>query len=342
MEVATYPYYDGKGGLDFEGMKKAIKDAPSGSIFLLHACAHNPTGIDPSAEQWKVSPFFFSLIISHHWQELSQVFATYGQFAVFDAAYQGFASGDISKDNVSLRQFIDDGHQVVACQSFAKNMGLYGERAGAVHFVVENEHKKKEIFSQLQTLVRPMYSNPPIHGAKVPVCSFFSSNFPVHSPPPQPLFIRDILSFDTLPHFQIVTTILNDSKLYSEWEKDVKGMADRIISVREALVRELAAAGSTRDWSFITSQIGMFCYSGLSPEQCDELRTQYSIYMTRNGKFTSLFPSGSLPPSPSLLGSFRSFFIPFPFISLLSFSNRKNLDGWCHQRKCEVHCSSHA
>lgn len=108
LDVKTYRYYNKETiGLDIDGLIHDIKEAPGNSIFLLHACAHNPTGIDPTPEQWK---------------EISAAMKVKGHFPLFDMAYQGFASGDTGKDAFALRYFLDEGHPVALCQSFAKNM----------------------------------------------------------------------------------------------------------------------------------------------------------------------------------------------------------------------------
>jgi aspartate aminotransferase, mitochondrial len=108
LAVEQYRYYDKKTiGLDFEGMLADIKTAPKGSIFLFHACAHNPTGVDPTAEQWK---------------EISAAVKAQGHYSFFDMAYQGFASGDTDKDAFAVRYFVEQGHELCLCQSFAKNM----------------------------------------------------------------------------------------------------------------------------------------------------------------------------------------------------------------------------
>lgn len=108
LEVATYRYYNADTiGLDFEGLIADIKAAPKESIFLLHACAHNPTGIDPTVEQWK---------------EIEAAVRAQGHYCFFDMAYQGFASGDINKDAFAVRYFVEKGHNIALSQSFAKNM----------------------------------------------------------------------------------------------------------------------------------------------------------------------------------------------------------------------------
>eukprot|EP01091_Cochliopodium_minus_P004015 TRINITY_DN13938_c0_g1_i1.p1 TRINITY_DN13938_c0_g1~~TRINITY_DN13938_c0_g1_i1.p1 ORF type:complete len:446 (+),score=141.22 TRINITY_DN13938_c0_g1_i1:50-1339(+) len=236
FEVANYRYYLPKTcGLDNEGFIQDIKNAPEKSVILLHACAHNPTGVDPSQEVWS---------------EISKVCSQKGHFVFFDCAYQGFASGNPEKDAWAVRKFIQDGHKVAISQSFAKNFGLYGERIGAFTLVTNNPQETKALQSQLQILIRPMYSNPPVHGAR------------------------------------IVSTILGDPELTKLWREEVKLMADRIIQMRTNLVSSLHKHGSQRDWSHITKQIGMFCFSGLTPEQVDRLANEFSIYMTRNGRIS--------------------------------------------------------
>ncbi|KAF3905843.1 hypothetical protein AA313_de0207219 [Arthrobotrys entomopaga] len=236
LNVKQYRYYDKtKIALDKNGMLEDIKAAPNGSIILLHACAHNPTGIDPTQEQWK---------------EISQVVKEKRHFAFFDMAYQGFASGDTNGDAFALRHFVSEGHNVALCQSFAKNMGLYGERVGAFSLVCASPEEKKAVDSQLKILIRPMYSNPPINGAR------------------------------------IASQILNDPELNQQWLGEVKGMADRIIVMRESLKSELERLGSQKNWSHITSQIGMFTYTGLTPEQVDRLAKEFSVYGTRDGRMS--------------------------------------------------------
>jgi len=235
FEVSFYKYYDGVGGLDFSGLKSDILKAPDHSIFLFHVCAHNPTGIDPTIEQWK---------------ELSKICLQKQHFIFFDAAYQGFATGNVPHDAFALRHFIKDGHFPVVCQSFAKNFGLYGERIGALHFVASSSQQKKILDSQIKITIRPMYSNPPIYGAR------------------------------------LVSTILNDKELSTLWYKEVKIMADRIISCRKSLVNELKKVGSKRNWDHIVSQIGMFCYTGLKPDQVAKLIKDYHIYLTEDGRIS--------------------------------------------------------
>lgn len=236
LAVEKYRYYNKDTiSLDFEGLIEDIQNAPGGSIFLLHACAHNPTGVDPTVEQWK---------------EISQAIKKFGHFTFFDMAYQGFASGDTNKDAFPVRYFVSEGHSIFLAQSFAKNMGLYGERVGAFSIVCADIEEKERVESQIKILVRPLYSNPPIHGAR------------------------------------IASEILRNKELNSQWLGELKGMADRIITMRKLLKDELEAIGSKYDWSHITNQIGMFAYTGLTPEQMEKLAKEHSVYATKDGRIS--------------------------------------------------------
>ncbi|XP_039279683.1 aspartate aminotransferase, mitochondrial [Nilaparvata lugens] len=236
LTVKRYRYYDaGTCGLDFKGMLEDISKIPAKSVVLLHACAHNPTGVDPKPEQWK---------------ELSALIKSKNLFPFFDMAYQGFASGNVDNDAFAVRMFLEEGHDIILAQSFAKNMGLYGERVGTLTVTGQNEDEKSRVMSQLKILIRPMYSNPPIHGAR------------------------------------IVNEILNSQTLRASWLEEVKGMADRIIGMRTALKDNLKKCGSQKDWSHITDQIGMFCFTGLKPEQVERLTKDFSIYLTKDGRIS--------------------------------------------------------
>ncbi|KAL4400178.1 aspartate transaminase Aat1 [Malassezia pachydermatis] len=237
LEVKQYAYYDKNTvGLDFEGMLRDLREAPEQSIVLLHACAHNPTGVDPTQEQWK---------------KISEVVKEKKHFPLFDMAYQGFASGDTDRDAFAVRHFVEQGHEIALCQSFAKNMGLYGERCGLFSLVTADEDVRARVDSQLKITVRPLYSNPPVHGAR------------------------------------IAATILGDAQLYQQWLGEVKGMADRIGSMRTSLKDLLVNEyGSKRNWDHITNQIGMFAFLGITPEQVAELVNKYHIYLTSNGRIS--------------------------------------------------------
>jgi len=237
LEVRGYRYFDKKTvGLDFEGLKEDLQNAPEQAIVLLHACAHNPTGVDPTPAQWK---------------EISDIVKERKLFPFFDMAYQGFATGSTDRDAHAVRLFVSEGHQIALAQSFAKNMGLYGERAGAFSLTTADSEEKARVESQLKIIIRPMYSNPPLHGAR------------------------------------IANTILSSPELYKEWEAEVKEMAERIISMRERLYNELRGTHKTPgEWGHIKSQIGMFSFTGLTPPQTKALAERAHIYMTADGRIS--------------------------------------------------------
>jgi aspartate aminotransferase len=133
MDVRQYRYFDKKTkGLDFEGMLADLRNATAGSVVLLHTCAHNPTGVDPTLDQWK---------------QIAAVCDENRLYPFFDTAYAGFVSGDLDKDNVGLRYFLDAGFEMCIAQSFAKIMGLYGERTGALHFVCGDKQTAAKVLS---------------------------------------------------------------------------------------------------------------------------------------------------------------------------------------------------
>lgn len=236
LEVRKYRYYLPRTRLlDYEGMMEDLKKAPEGAVVLLHACAHNPTGVDPSPQQW---------------EGIRSVVQQRQLLPFFDSAYQGFASGSLERDATAVRMFADAGMELLLSQSYAKNMGLYGERVGALSVVTTDPKTTKKVESQLKQVIRPMYSNPPRHGAA------------------------------------IVATILGDQRLYEQWKVELKGMADRIITMREKLHQALVDQGAPGDWSFILKQIGMFSFTGLTKEQVTNMTNKWHIYMTFDGRIS--------------------------------------------------------
>ncbi|CAH1237325.1 unnamed protein product [Diabrotica balteata] len=152
-EERSYRYWDNKTrGLDFNGMIEDLRNAPEGAVIILHACAHNPTGSDPTPEQWT---------------EIAAVLKERKLFPFFDCAYQGFASGNLVKDASVVRKFAAEGYEFFCAQSFAKNFGLYNERVGNLTVVVSKPDLVAPVKSQLTLIVRGMYSNPPSHGARI-------------------------------------------------------------------------------------------------------------------------------------------------------------------------------
>lgn len=231
--VETHPYYDAaKRGVNFDGMLAALKAAPAGTIVVLHACCHNPTGYDITPEQW------------------DQVIAAVKEAKLtpfLDMAYQGFGNG-IQEDGAVIGKFVAAGLTFFVSTSFSKSFSLYGERVGALSVLCENKDEAARVLSQLKIMIRTNYSNPPIHGGAV------------------------------------VAAVLNNPELRALWEKELAEMRVRIKAMRQKLVDGLKAAGVTQDMSFITTQIGMFSYSGLSKEQMVRLRSEFGVYGTDTGR----------------------------------------------------------
>ncbi|EER34623.1 hypothetical protein CTRG_01484 [Candida tropicalis MYA-3404] len=240
LEPEFYAYYEtSKNDLDFDNLKQSLTNAPNESIVLLHACCHNPTGMDLTSEQW---------------DEVLQIVQDKKLFPLVDMAYQGFASGKPFEDIGMIRKLTQLANEnkipsFALCQSFAKNMGLYGERTGSISIITPSSESSKAVESQLKKLIRPMYSSPPIHGSK------------------------------------IVEVIFDESSgLLPEWLQELDNVVGRLNTVRSKLYEKLDK--SNYNWDHLLKQRGMFVYTGLSPEQVIRLRNEYSVYATEDGRFS--------------------------------------------------------
>ena len=233
FEVDSYPYYDAaKKGVDFDGMLACLNAAPAGTVVVLHACCHNPTGYDISPAQWE--------------QVIAAVKAR-NLVAFLDMAYQGFGDG-IAEDGAVVGQFVKAGLSFFVATSFSKSFSLYGERVGALNVVCDTKDETAKVLSQLKIVIRTNYSNPPTHGA------------------------------------QVVATVLSTPALRAQWEEELAAMRNRIKAMRAKLVERLQAQGVKGDLSFITTQRGMFSYSGLSKPQMERLRSEFGVYGVDSGR----------------------------------------------------------
>ncbi len=152
MEVEAYPYYDIRSNtLEFDRMYDYLKKLIPGTVVVLHACCHNPTGADLSLDQWKI---------------LLKLFKENGLLPFFDFAYQGFGSG-VEEDAKIIRLFASEGMEMLVAYSNSKNFGLYSERIGALFVLSESPKTAEAVLSKLKTIVRTNYSNPPRHGAAI-------------------------------------------------------------------------------------------------------------------------------------------------------------------------------
>lgn len=231
--VKNYPYYDATTrGVNFAGMLSALKEMPAGSVVVLHACCHNPTGADLTEDQWT---------------DVIKVVAERSLIPFLDMAYQGFGDG-IDEDGKVVRRFADAGVPMFVSNSFSKSFSLYGERVGALSIVAASGDEAARVLSQLKRVIRTNYSNPPTHGG------------------------------------QVVATALSTPELRKLWEEELAGMRLRIREMRQALVTKLKEKASGKDFDFVIKQRGMFSYSGLTKEQVERLRSEFSIYAVDTGR----------------------------------------------------------
>lgn len=235
LNVASYAYWDAATkSLDIEGYLRDINAAPDGSVFLLHACAHNPTGLDPTREEWV---------------RILEAIKQKNHLPIFDSAYQGFASGSLENDAWALQKGIEILQTpILICQSFAKNVGMYGERIGAFHLVLPTNENVKALLSQLQVFTRSEISNPPAYGAK------------------------------------IVAKVLTTPELRAQWEKDLVTMSQRIYKQRVALRDNLVKLNTPGNWDHIVKQQGMFSFTGLTKEQVARLESKHAVYLVGSGR----------------------------------------------------------
>jgi len=231
--VENYRYYDAaKRGVDFDGMLADLNAAAPGTVAVLHACCHNPTGYDITPAQW---------------DQIVAVVKAKGIVPFLDMAYQGFGYG-LKEDGAVIGQFVAAGLTFFVSTSFSKSFSLYGERVGALSVLCESKEEADRVLSQLKIVIRTNYSNPPTHGGAV------------------------------------VAAVLSNPELRALWEKELGEMRVRIKAMRQKLVDGLKAAGVKQDMSFITSQIGMFSYSGLTKDQMVRLRNEFGVYGTDTGR----------------------------------------------------------
>ncbi|KAJ5429305.1 Pyridoxal phosphate-dependent transferase major region subdomain 2 [Penicillium cf. griseofulvum] len=236
IKTSFLPYFNSKTNtFDFSAFSEAIKLLPAQSVVLLQSGAQNPTGCDPSLDQWR---------------ELASIFSQRGHLALFDAAYPGFASGDIDTDLESVRLFAEQEIPLIFVSTYGKSFGLYSERVGILFILVPSEEVGKRIERHMSLLARAESGAPPDFGSK------------------------------------IVETVLSDDTLERQWRQEVRHMADQLKSRRITLRQRLEELETPGDWKHITDQNGMFSYVGLSDEQVTLLRNKHHVYLQDSGRIS--------------------------------------------------------
>lgn len=233
LKVNTYPYFDDLSGqLRFDAMLDSLSCLPEGAVVLLHPCCHNPTGTDLDSAQWRA---------------VIDVLQQRRLLPLFDIAYQGFGDG-LEEDCFALREMLKTDLDFLVCNSFSKNVALYGQRLGGLSVCCSTAEQAANVKGALKTLIRRSYSCPPTHGS------------------------------------QIVETLLADSSLRQMWERELTTMRHRIKQMRIGLSSGLEQGNTTLDYARIRDQKGMFSYTGLNEQQVSQLRHQYSIYLVAPGR----------------------------------------------------------
>lgn len=226
LRVETYPYYNfEQHTFDFAAMCAAIKRMEPGSMIVLHGTSHNPTGLNPTFDQWKTLA------------DLTEHLLPF-----FDISYQGFGTG-VEEDLKPLRYFIEQNRDLLVAYTYAKTMGLYGERVGAFYIATQNPSEAEKVGTHIKQIIRSSYSNPPLHGAR------------------------------------IVTTVLQSPELRKEWVDELNSMRDRVNEMRVSFVTEILAKAKNTHFAFMKQGTGLFTFSGITSDQIKQLRERFHIYM---------------------------------------------------------------
>ncbi len=233
LATVSYPWYDAAtGGVERAGLCAALRSAAAGDIVVLHACCHNPTGADVDADTW---------------HEIAAIARERSFLPLLDFAYQGFGDG-LDADATGVRALACVVPELLVASSFSKNFGLYRERVGALTLVAGTAAVAEAALSQLKTVIRVSYSNPPAHGGRV------------------------------------VARVLGDPGLRGRWEREVGSMRDRLNAMRRLLASQLSALELGRDFSFLERGRGMFALTGLSADHVRALRESHGIYLVGSGR----------------------------------------------------------
>ena len=233
LQLKRYAYYDTERYvIRFDAMLDALRAVPKGDIVLLHACCHNPSGLDPTEEQWR---------------QITEVVTERQLVPFIDMAYQGFAT-DLDTDAFAVRHMARRVPEMFVSGSGSKNFGLYRDRVGVLLMLAADKAARDIAQLQANNVVRAMYSMPPDHGAAV------------------------------------VSVILHDEKLSSQWRGELAVMRDRLRDMRVLLHHALRERAPDRDFSHLVRATGMFCFLGITAEQVVRLKQDFGVYMVDSSR----------------------------------------------------------
>ena len=233
VKLKPYPYYDTeKHVVKIDEMLATLRKAPAGDIVLLHACCHNPSGLDPSVEDW---------------QAIAEVLVEGRLIPFLDMAYQGFVE-NLDDDAYPVRLMAARVPEMIVASSCSKNFGLYRDRVGTLSLLTTDSDARDIVSSQVNNLVRTIYSVPPDHGAAV------------------------------------VSLILNDDELRGAWLEELAEMRERIRAMRVLLHDALLEKAPDHDFSHLLRATGMFCFLGVSAEQVARLKKDFGVYMVDSSR----------------------------------------------------------
>ncbi|KAF4465927.1 Pyridoxal phosphate-dependent transferase major region subdomain 2 [Fusarium albosuccineum] len=236
FETANLPYYSpSTHAFDFDSFNEALGRIPPQSIVVLQVCGNNPTGCDPSAEEW---------------ERLAQTFQAKHHFAFLDLSYPGFVSGSVAEDCAPIRMLAELGTPLLLAATYGKSFGLYGERVGHLCVPLPTTQAAVRAEQQMKLLARAETGAQPRFGAK------------------------------------LVASILGTPRIRTVWEEDLRGMARDMAERRQLLERELVKQNAPGDWSFVTSQVGMFLYTAFDLEQVNYLREEHAVYLQDTGRLS--------------------------------------------------------
>ncbi|MDH3620220.1 MAG: aspartate/tyrosine/aromatic aminotransferase [Gammaproteobacteria bacterium] len=236
ITLEKYPYYDTeKHVIRIDAMLDGLRKADEGDVVLLHACCHNPSGLDPSEDEWRA---------------IAEVIEARKLLPFVDIAYQGFAQS-LADDAFIVRHLADRVPEMIVSSSCSKNFGLYRDRVGTLSLLAADKKAKDVVYSQVNNVVRTIYSVPPDHGAVV------------------------------------VATILNDPDLKVAWRVELAEMRSRLREMRVLLNEALKEKAPGHDFSHLVRARGMFCFLGITEDQVNRLKRDYGVYMVGSSRINT-------------------------------------------------------